>query len=925
MADLKAGTTVGGALLWNASNLKLTPVDGAAPKLYYEQTNRIYTTGDKPTPEEIDTVSASRGGTYQKPVIFTEGLKLPKASSGDMPSIVPGNGDSATYNATNMDISPWWGLGLRNDSAAGIKGRTIVFDVRSGSMISKGTLQADNGFIDGSSVVWSNAHKPTNVEMNAVQRTGGDNMEGQYNLSGTIIMAAGNNSGIRARMNYNSGQHINLISMGGDDVVSIGQNHTQVKGMTLSLPAGMSPQVRWSSDPKDIFRIYHEGFKPDATVVGLSNVINALQLKHAGDVARTSDFEFRNLKLAADPTNDEHAVRLAYFNSNAFVQRDGISLISTSDWNDTRYHKPGSYNVQGGTGPNSVHADLTSKNHALAGNAQWGVLTVSWVGGTNATGTTRMVQEFKSIQRGVSAWRSCEKGTSWSPWNYQWDTIENDKLYLSKTGDDTTAGSINLGSTSAWYKQSGIGVICLRPNVGSANNVIVLGDTNISNIEFRPATANGLIVNSRDSGNNTWRVFHQGFKPDNVDVGLGKVLNVEQVPLVSTKTRGPTQNIAWVKMGEVRHTSTGNSFFQFSSYGNAGVGATTRSIDTVELSGRFIDLQTSTVTITAANIRNQMRHMKSTFEPSNSIARYGCVNKPGLIELWMKLPAWYSSDTKYSVFCSGLSTSFIEDANYVTTEPAGIVYVPIDYQYSTDNKPGKADVGLDKVENYKALPIDGSQPLNGTLDITNAARSLYYQSKGFSGLTPATSGSTVVQWRGSYLNWNQDGNGSTDIINHPGAASGGFKFWQGTPNSSAAYKQIASISSTGMFTGLSFMATVDSMVDLDQLDIPTNQNVWDDGIQIMQGAGTANNVPRGGPYPGNTGSALGTGLKFKSSANRHGQIWLEPDSTQWFRTLRSSDQGGTSGWIANLSNRNFKNYLDPEYISAGAVIDFGVV
>ena len=892
MADLKAGTTVGGALLWNASNLKLRPVDNGT-RIFFG-TNKIYTTGDKPTPEEIDTVSASRGGTYDSSVMFRAGVRVPSPDGTKWGGLIPGNKDNNTYAEANVDIATHFGLGILNSSNAGSYPgqRTIVFDARTGTIQSRSKITADaGGFWDGANRVWSNTAKPSNVDMNAVARTGGDTMTGDYQLTGQFTLAAG---AYRYRARLSNNAVINLLGTTDGDVVDIGQNHSNVKGMNLSVPYGITPRVRWGGTGDISYAIYHEGNKPGKADVGLGQVDDAKQIKWAGDVSRAADFEFLNLKLAAAPTQDEHAVRLSYMSERAFIYRNASATAST-DWNTLTEF--GMYNAQQATGPNSPWLALAG--HPGRAKSQWGIISVyrnTW------ESNSRIVQEFKSVDGAISGYRTFEPGAvSWRTWNFNWSQTENDRLYLSRLGDDSTSGSINLTSDASWYKQSGLGVICLRRNVSGASNVIVIGEAGVGNIELRPSTTQGLWVNPADTSNK-YKVYHQGFKPDNVDVGLSKVLNVEQTPLVSTAFRGTSSALVWVKMAEVTITATGDSHFQFMSYGNDGVGAQLRPTDTVELSGRFDNLNPGTVTITAANIRNQMMHM--TDYNTSGGARYGVVNKSGLIALWMKTPAWYTSSVKFSVVHSAQSRSMIEDAPYVTTEPAGIIYVPVDFQYNTRSKPGKADVGLDKVENYKALPIDGSQPLNGTLDITNAARSLYYQSKGFTGLTPATSGSTVVQWRGSYFNWNQDGTGSTDIINHPGAAAGGFKFWQGTPNSSAAFKQIAYLDKDGVFE----LNTVNPQVET--TPVGNQKDTRPPGIQLMPLPAT---FVSGYPYTDfqKRGDAqMGIAVRFKGSDYRNMQIYAS-GSQMWFRNMRSDFGTGNEAepWV--------------ETISANSSMDFG--
>ncbi|AKR16047.1 long tail fiber protein distal subunit [Citrobacter phage IME-CF2] len=68
MADLKLGTTLGGAAIWSASNLPLLPSGG---QITYKGW-RIYTENDRPTAEDIGALSLANGGTVNNDTTFTK-------------------------------------------------------------------------------------------------------------------------------------------------------------------------------------------------------------------------------------------------------------------------------------------------------------------------------------------------------------------------------------------------------------------------------------------------------------------------------------------------------------------------------------------------------------------------------------------------------------------------------------------------------------------------------------------------------------------------------------------------------------------------------------------------------------------------------------------------------------------------------------
>lgn len=67
MADLKAGTTVGGAAIWNASNFQVTPSGDFLTYRGY----KVYTSNDKPSAEDIGALSLNNGGAIKGAVSTT--------------------------------------------------------------------------------------------------------------------------------------------------------------------------------------------------------------------------------------------------------------------------------------------------------------------------------------------------------------------------------------------------------------------------------------------------------------------------------------------------------------------------------------------------------------------------------------------------------------------------------------------------------------------------------------------------------------------------------------------------------------------------------------------------------------------------------------------------------------------------------------
>lgn len=72
MADLKAGTTIGGTLVWTQGNFPLFPTGNT---LLYK-TFKVYSENDKPQAVDNDFVSKANGGTYAGQTTYNRGIHI---------------------------------------------------------------------------------------------------------------------------------------------------------------------------------------------------------------------------------------------------------------------------------------------------------------------------------------------------------------------------------------------------------------------------------------------------------------------------------------------------------------------------------------------------------------------------------------------------------------------------------------------------------------------------------------------------------------------------------------------------------------------------------------------------------------------------------------------------------------------------------
>lgn len=192
MADLKAGSTVGGNPIWHAGTFPLVP---AGNSLTYRG-KKVYTEIDKPQADDNDFVSKARGGEYAKNVHFVEGLSL--NARGGSAEFIPGPGDGADYTTVNAKIQTWYGLGF--GSSYGTEGVTIVFNLRNGDIKTKGNISVASGkFVIAGQAPTDNAHLTnkkyvddrintvSNVA-NAAVRKAGDTMTGVLRANAGVVI-----------------------------------------------------------------------------------------------------------------------------------------------------------------------------------------------------------------------------------------------------------------------------------------------------------------------------------------------------------------------------------------------------------------------------------------------------------------------------------------------------------------------------------------------------------------------------------------------------------------------------------------------------------------------------------------------------------------------------------------------------------------
>lgn len=483
MADLKHGSTVGGSPIWTQGNLTIQP---AGDQLFYKG-HKIYTASDRPSAGDVDSVSATEGGTFQRKVHFNEGLSVGSASAGETKKngIFPGQSDAANFDGVSWGLHSWKSIGFVNARDGVIM---AYIDTTTGSFNTKGTISGIN-VRDTGQRVYSPVNKPTNNDLDLVSRRG-DTLTGTYNLNTvTVKLSVDSKLIVRDR---------DLINF---DATKIYYGNVLD---TLVFRSKDEPLIYVNGKEG---RFYHTNNKPTKADVGLGNVTNDAQVKRAGDIMEGT-LQAPRMLATNDPAGPNELVRLSYFEKKSMVASP--TIIGTVDWNTliTR----GIYRVENaGSGTNKP-----------SDSYYYGVLMVYRP--EDATGTRRIVQVYypESIDHPM-CWRSCS-GTSWTAWNYVDHRKLADIRYVNVIGD-TMTGALTVpaanGVRTAKGTYNGDGYYA---GLNSADGTAMIHRiSDIKATEKIGITSDSKAVFVRSKNNTqtqeTLELYHEGHKPTPAEVG----------------------------------------------------------------------------------------------------------------------------------------------------------------------------------------------------------------------------------------------------------------------------------------------------------------------------------------------------------------------------------------------------------------------
>ncbi|MBD9063782.1 MAG: hypothetical protein EGQ02_05745 [Enterobacter cloacae] len=155
--------------------------------------SKQYDTTNKPSADDVDSVSASNGGTFRKLVSFSEGLEV-RSRTG-----ITSGSDAASFDSANMILKSWYGIGFYStllDSVGKETGMTGYINTRNGLLQMKGKIiPGDYGNFDGRFIKLSGSQNITGTlrSSDEYQSTSANGYRSVYGSYGTFWRNDGSN------------------------------------------------------------------------------------------------------------------------------------------------------------------------------------------------------------------------------------------------------------------------------------------------------------------------------------------------------------------------------------------------------------------------------------------------------------------------------------------------------------------------------------------------------------------------------------------------------------------------------------------------------------------------------------------------------------------------------------------------------------
>lgn len=546
MADLKLGTTLGGAGIWSASNLPLLP---SGDRLTYKGW-RVYTENDRPTAEDINALSTINGGTVAKNTTFnqsvTVGINLTANAlySKSFVDITTGGGSGGVLfkrsDLTGTPSSEQGVMQLTGLNASGVTLATLNINARAdgGNRI---YLNAYKNGVSNTSIVVDSANQQVSVEQGSFRVYGSSTFAAvsatTLNVSGAITA----NTVTPTDWTNHDNRYITGIprSMQGNsfgaavvteknDVLSVGGNvtdgpygnttysgqlatyrRTMNSGVSLVqtyydansswIRSGAGSPGAWSfsaGDANGWRRIYDTSTPPTPAEVGAVNKAGDLM---TGQLATTADITLRS------PTNRhiifEYAKNDGTFAVDGYIYKDGVD--NTTRRRGIRINCGTPDKASGNTSNSGDFEFSENGNFVLPGG---GMIDQDWLNQNvyctsalshTATGSKNYLRRFRG-GNGDQIWHETVQGGTYRL--ATGDTDSDELLTLSSAGGLTLNGAQG-GSSNIYLDANSNSVVWYRMLNGAEKAVTFASNDGVYHIRTNNVRSNtwdfraGMIIN----------------------------------------------------------------------------------------------------------------------------------------------------------------------------------------------------------------------------------------------------------------------------------------------------------------------------------------------------------------------------------------------------------------------------------------------
>ncbi|WP_176489218.1 phage tail-collar fiber domain-containing protein [Enterobacter cloacae] len=188
---------------------------------------QYYTESNKPAASDVDAVSASQGGVFQRQVQFSQGLRLQNAEY--LAGINYGS-DAASFSGANLLLESWYGIGFySNYPSSGELGITGYINVRTGRLEMKEQIIPGNYANFNARYQAKGNYTPAGQAYTKAESDGRFQSKGNYTPAGEAYTKAESNA--RFLQGWRLGAQANVTNNNGGAAYANAPNGAVVTGI----------------------------------------------------------------------------------------------------------------------------------------------------------------------------------------------------------------------------------------------------------------------------------------------------------------------------------------------------------------------------------------------------------------------------------------------------------------------------------------------------------------------------------------------------------------------------------------------------------------------------------------------------------------------------------------------------------------------